>query len=283
MEELEKDINEKLLKKKKLFGMINICILMLILVCFGITALIRRFSILTLIVFLIAVFIFFIKFWYKDKFLKSVKKEIFTKVFPNLLDNYKFIYCENGISKDEFIHSGMYKNYTDYYTSDGVKTFFGDLYIANVKAIRKEEDRKVDVFTGVFGYIQTDEFYEDEILIKPDIENKYLKNIFDETNKLLGDFDSVVRLENNEFERYFEVYSKNQLKARQVLTPYYMENLLRLKEKLDAPIKILYKENKKYIAVWNKRIIDENYIYKNGVDFKIIKGQLEEIVSLLKE
>lgn len=283
MKDIEMNLNEKIYRFKKNANIFNIVIIIFTLL-FTITFLNNFFkhevNFFTFLYFVIAVILVIIRITYKRKVFKSIKEELFIKILPSLFENNKLIYNEIGIPKSEFINSRIYRNFTDFYTSDGIKELSRDLYVANVTAMRKEENRKTTVFKGIFGYMKTKEFYENEIIIKPDIENKYVKNVLDEKGKILGDNVNVIRLENNEFERNFEVYSKDQIKARQLITPVYMEDLVKIKNEINAPIKIVYLGDKKYVAIWNMRIIDEKDILKNGVNIDSIKERIEKIFEI---
>lgn len=283
MKDIEMNLNEKIYRFKKNANIFNIIIIIFTLL-FAITFLNNFFkhevNFFTFLYFVIAVILVIIRITYKRKVFKSIKEELFIKILPSLFENNKLVYNEIGIPKSEFINSRIYRNFTDFYTSDGIKELSRDLYVANVTAVRKEENRKTTVFKGIFGYMKTKQFYENEIIIKPDIENKYVKNVLDEKGKILGNNSNVVRLENNEFERNFEVYSKDQIKVRQLITPVYMEDLVRIKNEINSPIKIVYFGDKKYVAIWNMRIIDEKDIWKNGVNIDSIKERIEKIFDI---
>lgn len=286
MEELEAKLNNEIYNANKIFKVFNIIIIVLIII--SLTKFFSSFfefkiSFSFFAYFLIATILAIVEIVYRKRLLKRIKDDIMLEILPDLLEDTKLIYSELGIPKSEFINSGIYKNYTAYYTSDGLKSFSNDIYIANVTAIKKEENRKITIFKGVFGYMKTDEFLDNEIIIQPDVENKYVSNILNSSKKIFGEYNTTVRLENNEFEKCFEVYSKNQIKARQIVTPYYMENLLKIRNKINAPIKIIYKGDKKYVAIWNARIIDEKEIYKAGVKIENLKSRIKELINIFEE
>ena len=95
----------------------------------------------------------------------------------------------------------------------------------------------------------------------------------------MGNDSQKVYLESAEFEKYFEVCSKNQIKAREIVTPKYMEDLLNIKLKLGVPIKVIYKGNMKYIAIWNKKILDDKSIFRRNLDLKALKEEFDYIIE----
>lgn len=285
MNELEYRLNEELMKTKKI---INICKIIAILsfVIF-IYVYFSFMKVTSTIVLLIPFAIFMISVIYmafcKETLMRKIKREIIDNLISGIFKNRFMEYNAEGISKKSFDESGIYTGYNKFYSSDRIKSSDDRICIANVTAIHEEENNKNTLFYGIFGYMETEEFYPNEIIIKPDVENKYVSNVINTKNKIIGASNNSVRLENNEFERYFEVYSKDQIKARQVVTVEYMENLLELKQELNALIKILYIGNRKYIAIWNERIIDEKAIYKYGIKLNEIEERIGKILKLLKE
>ena len=290
MEELEAKINNKIYKFKKTSKVLSIFSTFLViisLITFVKNVINFKINFNFFIYFIIATVLVVFQITHKKKLFREIKEEIFNSILSDLNDK-KFIYTELGMPKNEFAKSGIYKSYTDYYTSDGLKTFLNDIYIANVTAVKKTEERKENVFQGVFGYVMIEDYYENEVIIKPDVENKYVSNVLNSSKKIIGNDENIVRLENGEFEKYFEVYSKNQIKAREIITPIYMENLLKIRNKFNAPIKIIYKEEKKEdkqvsFAIWNARIIDEKDIYKSGLKINDIKEKLKGLINILNE
>lgn len=284
MEELEQRLNNELKRKKNILNIINIIavILCVIYIIIFINSFGKTFSFWVFLPAIFSMVLIALSIFIKNKLYKWIKNNVLEQIIPGLFENKKTIYVEDGISQKIFNDSGMYRNYNKYFSSDGIKDSMNNFCFANVTAIRKNEENKHTAFIGIFGYEKVDDFYENEILIKPDIENKYAKNLVNNKDKMLGNTSNVIRLENNEFERYFEVFSKDPIKARQLITTTYMENLLDIKKQIGEPIKIVYYGNKKYIAIWNKRIIEEKSIYKNGVNIKKIQERLEGIYKIFE-
>ena len=282
MEELEVKLNNELSNCKKNVNtgkiICGVCALLFLIFLINF-AYIKNFIFIT-VAGIILSFSFVI--YYKNKFLKELKPKIFQYILTNIFTEKKAIYVPNGISEDKFIESGLSRNFNSYYTSDGIKNI-DDFYFANATAINKTKESQSTTFIGVFGVAKTNEFYNDEIIIAPDYENKYTSNLASSTKKLLGEDRNTVRLENAEFEKYFEVYSKNQLKARELVTVEYMEKLMYLRNKLNVLIKIRYVGNKKYIAIWNKRILDEKKLYKYGVNLENITQNIKDILEVIEK
>lgn len=285
MNELEYRLNTELMRKKKILNIVKVFVIiffiMFVYLFFEYIKLKNQLA-LVIVFFSFMISVVF-GIMYKNSTMKYIKNSIIEYIIREIFEKKSVKYIQNGIPKKVFDDSRMYGGYNQYYSSDGLKMENDNFYIANVTAIEKDENNKKSVFVGIFGYLQTEEFYSEPIVIKPDVENKYISNLKNSKNKIIGNSTDVVRLENNEFEKYFEVYAKNQIEARQIVTVEYMENLLELKKQMNTLIKIIYIGNKKYVAIWNERIIDEKSIYKKGINLAEIKKRIENIIKVFEE
>lgn len=188
------------------------------------------------------------------------------------------LYFPIGSLKNDFVNSNIYNGYNNLFFTEQVNIGNG-FKIANALATDRTDESRVVKFDGIFATKKLDEFYENEVIIKPDFENKYVSSIVISKDKLMGNDSQKVYLENAEFEKYFEVCSKNQIKAREIVTPKYMEDLLNIKLKLGVPIKVIYKGNMKYIAIWNKKILDDKSIFRRNLDLKALKEEFDYIIE----
>ena len=188
------------------------------------------------------------------------------------------LYFPVGSMKNDFVNSNIYNGYNNLFFTEQVNIGNG-FKIANTLATDRTDESRVVKFDGIFAAKKLDEFYENEVIIKPDFENKYVSSIVISKDKLMGNDSQKVYLENAEFEKYFEVCSKNQIKAREIVTPKYMEDLLNIKLKLGVPIKVIYKGNMKYIAIWNKKILDDKSIFRRNLDLKALKEEFDYIIA----
>ena len=188
------------------------------------------------------------------------------------------LYFPVGSMKNDFVNSNIYNGCSNLFFTEQVNIGNG-FKIANTLATDRTDESRVVKFDGIFAVKKLDEFYENEVIIKPDFENKYVSSIVISKDKLMGNDSQKVYLENAEFEKYFEVCSKNQIKAREIVTPKYMEDLLNIKLKLGVPIKVIYKGNMKYIAIWNKKILDDKSIFRRNLDLGALKEEFDYIIE----
>ena len=217
----------------------------------------------------------------KNKYIQRLKEKVIQEASAHIVEGEQLVYIPTGMSQAEYQLSDLYHDYTNYYSSDGIKQYANHFFISNVRLIKKIGESKKIRFTGIVGYQQLKEGMKDVIIIKPSYENKYVNSFRDDQNKLMGNAHNRVYLENNQFNNYFEVYATDQIKAREIITMDYMERLVMIRSKLNAPIKIIYKGNRKYIAIWNQRIIEEKRLYQQGIKLEGIVLKLKGIYKIL--
>lgn len=195
---------------------------------------------------------------------------------------------EAGIPEKYFRETNFIKSYAQYRSFDFIlgklkdKDFIlSGLTIKNLSKTSEKHELKV-IYRGIFG--MTDFLNEDniEMIIAPDVKNKFLNGIFEDMKKALGTNKKIVRLENPEFERYFEVYCNDQVAARKIVTLSFMEKMVKFRELMKKDVTLIYKNHKIYFFVDNRLVIDSNKLYFRGVNNETIK-ETTEFVNLLGE
>lgn len=195
---------------------------------------------------------------------------------------------EAGIPEKYFRHADFIKRYDAYKSFDFILGKLEDrdfiLSGAVIKSRSKtapEEAPKV-IYEGIFGI--TDFKNEDkiEMIIAPDIQNKFLNSIFEDMKKAIGADKKVVRLENSEFERYFEVYSNEQVASRKIITLLFMEKMVEFRRQVKRNVTLIYKNNKVYFFVENRFVVDTNKLYFKGINQETI-AEATEFIRLLGE
>ena len=193
-----------------------------------------------------------------------------------------------GIPEKYFRHANFIKRYDSYKSFDFILGKLEDrdfilsgAVIKNRSNTAPQEEPKV-IYEGIFGI--TDFKNEDnlEMIIAPDIQNKFLNGIFEDMKKALGADKKVVRLENPEFERYFEVYSNEQVASRKIITLVFMEKMVEFRRQVKRNVTLIYKNNKVYFFVEKRYVIDTNKLYFKGINQETI-AEATEFIRLLGE
>ena len=108
------------------------------------------------------------------------------------------------------------------------------------------------VYEGIFSVTQLDIYLSDEIRIE---KNKYSLKL--DCNK--------VEMDNNEFEKYFDVYSHSNILAMQVLTHDVMEELVQFYNTYKIKFEIIMKNHNIYIR-FDTGVMFEPNILKSSND-----------------
>ncbi|MFP4697575.1 MAG: DUF3137 domain-containing protein [Eubacteriales bacterium] len=108
------------------------------------------------------------------------------------------------------------------------------------------------IFKGVFLVAEFPKTFNCDLYVFND------KGVF---NKIAGKWGTKqVKLEDPVFEKEFEAYSNNQVEARYILTPEFMERLTDLKRNSKGRIKVSFRNNKIYIGIsTSENILEPNY------------------------
>jgi hypothetical protein len=105
-------------------------------------------------------------------------------------------------------------------------------------------------FRGLFGYADLGTKINGSVILLPDhleCHLDYMAQTLQAMKNINGN-KSVV-LENPEFERYFAVYSTDEILARYILTPAVMERMTALRQKYRRDIMMSFTGNRFYFAV----------------------------------
>lgn len=112
---------------------------------------------------------------------------------------------------------------------------------------RKNETTETTVFHGLLARFDFPKPFKARTLVLAD-----RGAIFNALGGLFG-FDGRVRLEDPRFESAFEVYSPDQIEARFLLTPAFMERLLALKARVDCPLCAAFDQGQLWLAIDGRR------------------------------
>lgn len=157
----------------------------------------------------------------------SVKAEIYPEIFKFFGD--EFVYLEDGpLSVSSLKPSGIIPSYDNAHVEDYVRGSYKDVGLELTEAKLTEtrgsgkNRHTVTVFRGIFVLFSANKNFSGQTIVRKD-SGRIGNWLRDKFNKLEN-----VALEDPEFEKQFEVYSDDQIEARYLLTPSFMERLLSL-------------------------------------------------------
>lgn len=220
---------------------------------------------------------------------------IYQEVFKNLViekivKEYNNSLCflgKQGASKLDYLQ-GEYEKFDKYKSEDsiigvlnnGCKIYMAEVYTK--KEIRDSEGNTTyeTLFSGLFAKVELKNLIPRKIKIRKD---KIIE---------LFDLDKKMNMDSSEFEKYFTVYTQDELIAMQVLTADIMQILLDFKNKYNYTPEITIKSNMMYIRFDTGNMF-EGKILKKALDFDTLLeyyqtingtlGLLEKLTNALNE
>jgi len=181
--------------------------------------------------------------WPLRHFEKSTRALLLEKIIP-LFPGFK-VDIDRQLDSSTMDRTGIFPNYDyneggNYITGihEGVNIDSVDLWLRAKRRTSKGGSYTVTVFKGsvyIFSFPKT---FTGDIRLTTD--RGWL------VNKMTGVFSSLPRvsLEDPAFEKLFEVYAKDQIEARYILTTGFMERLLRLSDSNNKGIEAAFFDNR---------------------------------------
>lgn len=231
-----------------------------------------------LIVFIISLYLF------KKKFTARFKKEIIDKMVK-FVDDGLYYSAESGIGESVFRQSSIFLTDPDRYkTEDRVSGTIDKTHIefAEIHAEYKTQNGKNTqwhtIFKGLFFIADFNKNFGARTVVLPDNFGKTFAFIGNALQKMNVMRDSLVKLEDPEFERHFVVYGKDQVEARYILSTSLMARILDFKNKTNAKISLAFLDNKLFLALpLNKNLFEPN-IFSSVMKFELLKEYFQYII-----
>lgn len=201
----------------------------------------------------------------KNKFTRKFKEQIVSRIiaFINPSLRYSPGQC---ISEADYKNSGLYLTSPDRYAGDDYvegthdKTFFcfSELHTEEKISSGKETHWET-IFKGMFIMADFNKNFSGRTYVWS--EKKPQLNFL---NKLFTSFASgleKVKLESPEFEKRFIVYSNDQVEARYILTPSFMERAVRLQQMTSAESSMSFVHTRINLAIPMKKELFEPSVF----------------------
>ncbi len=231
------------------------------------------------IVFAIFVYIaigsFLYKLLVKDytlEFKQNIIKPLIETISQELSYN-----CHHHINEHLFKRSDLFAkpdriSGNDYVSGivKGTKIEFSDIHAEARHKDSKNKESWSTLFRGLFIVAEFNKNFNSKTLVLPDSAQSTFGNLIGgwlQSNNFAR--DELVRMDDNEFEREFVVYSKDQIEARYILSHSLMKKLLGLKKKSKHPLYVSFVGNHIHIAIDYKKDLFEPSIFYSLLDYNI--------------
>lgn len=173
----------------------------------------------------------------------SVKHAIFIPLCDAL--NFTYHLRPDGSNAGYFSELDLVGSFNQSHFEDEVSGHYEGLRFSLVDAHLKDkdDDNTRTVFHGLLAAFEMSKSFHGRTLVRRDggIVGNFLGGI---GNKL-----ERVAMEDPRFERAYEVYSSDQVEARYLLTPAFMERLLALEEQLGSKVRLAFDRNSLLMSI----------------------------------
>lgn len=247
------------------------------------------FSVFPLVIVGLVAVVFVFYFRHVNKFQKKMNDQIKSSLIPDLLHfvepNLTYRPSE-FIPKQDFLASNLFAEHqVDIYNGDDlIGGYVGDTNIKfselNVKQRYKDsegETKEKTTFKGLFFVMDFNKSFEGSLYALPKmVKNNFFSKFMGQRSTSSGERLEQVDLENGVFNDTFLVRTTDQLLARYVLTPAFMEALMRYKTKSDYIPMFSFSEGVMYLALrTNREHLEFNL--RKGIDQEMVRTYFEDI------
>ena len=222
--------------------------------------------------------------WSRNKFRKEAKNHI----MPQLIKYFDgFSYQFGGgidlatISKSKLLSSYHIRNSDDCFS--GVYKKVGiSVSEEHLKRIESSDNSssEITIFKGVIVVLTMNKKFDGQTMV---VKDKGIFNKLDAFSIDLPERENI-RLEDSVFEKEFEVYSTNQIEARYLLTPAFMERILKLRQAYKSKrIEFSFFDDKLFIAIsLEKDMFESASLFHSCLDRKPIDETFNQILSIIE-
>ena len=213
----------------------------------------------------------------------KAKETVFEKLF-SFWGNFKYYPKRSGIYNDNetYIHDlNLFSEFNRYNCDDfisgeynGLKMDIQELDLKYVTGSGRNR-RVVQIFKGVLVISDCNKKFSGKTVITTD------KGVFNSLNGLFSELENV-KLEDPVFEKYFEVYSSDQIEARYLLTAGFMNRLVKSAAKnKDMKIMCSFEHGKINLALECSKDWFEIPVTKPVTDIRNYQSVLIELAGIL--
>jgi hypothetical protein len=238
--------------------------------------------------FLLGVYGFVKKFFAKDyifEFKLKVIKPLIEYMDKNLKYTTKAYIPRHHFEKSSIINAKIDRySGNDYIKGkiDGVMVEFSDILAQKEAKDSKGNKEYVTLFEGVFFRAEFPKHFTGKTVVLPDSAT----NLFGD---YIGEFlqknnfgrDKLVKLDNPEFEKFFVVYSNDQIEARYILSHSLMEKMLNFRKKVGVDVAFSFVDGNMYVGVFYNKDSLEPSIFESLLEYKVAKEYIQTLYYAL--
>ena len=214
--------------------------------------------------------------FFRSKYTKTAKN----KILPTLLSyigNFKIYDTSKTSSEIEYYVSGLelFENFNRFHCDDrfvgtynNVEVDVSELSLKKVTHSGKRSSTKI-IFNGLFIKLPSFKEYSGKTFIK----RNGIFNAPSQTQK--------VNLEDPEFEKLYDIFSTDQIEARVLITPAFMDRLKKLSTKYGTSIIVSFEKKNINIAIPSNKDWFEIPLKDSASKFENYRNILLELIEIL--
>ncbi|MBQ8482150.1 MAG: DUF3137 domain-containing protein [Alphaproteobacteria bacterium] len=218
----------------------------------------------------------------------TYKKKVKPQIMPDFANFFgTFAYQYEGKIDDLILRqSDLFGEYNQSIGDDCFSGVYDGVHISiaeeKLKFVKKDFrniDMKKNVFEGVCILFEMNKNFKGRTVV---LKDRKLLNAFNKVKGLQN-----VKLEDIRFEKYFEVYSDDQIEARYLLTAGFMERMLKLRDLYNGKsIQFCFNRNTLLLAIPTKQnMFEANSFFRPNANKKkvdLVFDQFYTIFSIVK-
>ncbi len=194
--------------------------------------------------------------------------------------------CEAYIPRHLFEHSELFTSRIDRYSGndyikgyiDDIPIEFSDLHVEKKEKRNKNQDYYRTVFKGLFIVSDFNKNFQGKTVVLPDSAQNTFGDLIGNWLQANNVFrDSLVKMDNPEFEQEFVVYATDQIEARYILSHSLMQRILNFKNRSKHPIYLSFIANRIYLAIYYDKDLFEPSVFRSLLEYKIAMEYIQTL------
>ena len=244
---------------------------------------------------IIAALVFFVKailryLKFRNEYKSSVVKKVVALINPKYQYDANKHISLNNFKMSKLCSSRVNKTMGDDYVCGKIdKTVFefSEMVAQYEYETTNDDGKKVKetntLFNGLFFLADFNKNIQGETFVMPDKAERLLGKFGQNLKK--SSKGDLVKLENPEFEKYFAVFSTDQIEARYILTPAMMEGMVHIYKKLDAQCYFSFIGERVYCGIEFNKALFEASIFRplKFADVEFMHSLFVLIETIIKE
>ncbi|HYV91307.1 MAG TPA: DUF3137 domain-containing protein [Chitinophagales bacterium] len=220
----------------------------------------------------------------KRAYVQHFKEEVITGLVKTINEELSY-YPQSLISQYDYCESDLFRSRIDSYSGGDLvegKIVLTNLAFSELHHREKREytDNKgirhthwVTIFKGIFFIADFNKNFRGRTYVLPESGFDFL-GVGTMLERWFEGRGDIVKLENPVFEKFFKVFSNDQIEARYIISPSLMERLVEFREKVKNRIYVSFIHSKVFIAIPLSKNLFEPNEFSSGVKSDYLREYL---------